>query len=156
VLDTAGVRTAACRCRQAAACWPYQGATGRHLGARAPEPPFANPLGVMWNNLGGRHCRSHRSAPARRGVSVQRSSARCELGAPAASPFSRARAALGTSAAAQNLLRWHKASQHAKRTRCRGTPVRAATAGWGTSRVTGMHAAAHLHFFQHFEEFCRL
>lgn len=25
-----------------------------------------------------------------------------------------------------------------------------------TSRVTGMHTAAHLHFFQHFEEFCRL
>lgn len=25
-----------------------------------------------------------------------------------------------------------------------------------TSRVTGMHIAAHLHFFQHFEEFCRL
>lgn len=40
---------------------------------------------------------------------------------------------------------------------CSGTgPLPSGAVLGQTSRVAGMHTAAHLHFFQHFEEFCRL
>lgn len=141
------------------------------MGISVPTSPGSHgttsqrvPLNLLLQNCSGqRGITSEEDAaettalpPAQWGISVQLSAARFGLGCAAVPPLSGARAAPGTAATIHNPLGSHKASQHINIGGAGGSLSLQPLPRGERPALLACNAAAHLHFFQHFEEFCRL